>query len=151
MILSFGEYFSHSLQYCCQHQFNPIKTTASQPLKEADLVGFVLLHALSSTQNLTLSVLVYHNRHQNGHILKLSTQISTQVDFIHVDIRVPPALQRTVPPILDLDIRFLIQLTDGYRKHLTAPHKLSNIFYAPDRYSGQVHLDERASSTQFSR
>ena len=94
--LGFREYFSHSLQhtkaFVTNHQFNPIQTTASQPLEETDPAGFVLLHALGSTKNLTVAVLIYRNRHQNGYILKLSAPVTAQLDSIYVDIWVPSAL-----------------------------------------------------------
>jgi len=51
-------------------------------------------------------------------------------------------LQRTVTPILDVDIRFLVQLTDGGGRDLTAPESLGNILYTPDGYASQVHLNE---------
>ena len=55
-------------------------------------------------------------------------------DFHH-DIWIPPTLQKTVPPIFNVDICLLIQLTDGGQRYLTAPQRLSNILYTSDRYS----------------
>src|SRR5699024_2522900 len=89
------------------------------------------------------------NRHQNGHIFKLSTPVTAQVDPVHIDIRIAPALQRAVPPILNVDIRFLVQLADGGGRYLAAPQSLGNILHAPDGYSGQVHLDEGFFHTAF--
>ena len=51
-------------------------------------------------------------------------------------------MQRAVPPILNVDIRFLVQLTDGGRRHLAAPQGLGNILHAPDGYACQIHLNE---------
>ena len=51
-------------------------------------------------------------------------------------------MQRTVAPILNADIRFLVQLADGGRRHLAAPQGLGNIFHAPDGYACQIHLNE---------
>ena len=116
--------------------------TATEPLKEADPAGFVLFHSLRSTKDFTISVLIYRNRYQNGHIFKRSTPVAAQIDPIHIDIRIPPALQRTVPPILNVDIRFLVQLTDGGWRHLAAPQGLGNILHAPDGYACQIHLNE---------
>ena len=42
-----------------------------------------------------------------------------------------------------MDIRFLIQLTDGGGKDFTAPESLGDVLHTPDRYACQVHLDER--------
>ena len=70
------------------------------------------------------------------------SQLSAQVDSVHIDIWVAHTLQRAVPPILNVDIRFLVQLADGRWRHLAAPQSLGNILHTPDGYSGQVHLDE---------
>ena len=82
MVFGLREHFSHGLQYAkilvTNNEFHAIQTTATQPPEEADLSGLVLFHALSGTQNLTVS--------------------------IHIDIRMPPALQRSVTPILNVDI-----------------------------------------------
>ena len=51
-------------------------------------------------------------------------------------------MQRTVPPIFNVDIRFLIQLTDGGWRNLAAPEGLGDVLHTPDRYAGQVHLNE---------
>ena len=52
-------------------------------------------------------------------------------------------MQRTVSPILDVDIRFLVQLADGGGRDLAAPKGLGNILHTPDGYAGQIHLNER--------
>ena len=41
-----------------------------------------------------------------------------------------------------MDICFLIQLTDGCRRHLAALQSLGNILHASDGYACQVHLNE---------
>ena len=41
-----------------------------------------------------------------------------------------------------MDIRFLIQLTDGGGGDLDAPEGLSNVLHMPDGYAGQVHLNQ---------
>ena len=117
LVLGFGEYFSNSLQHTktlvANNEFHSVQASAAEPLEEADPTGLVLFHALGGTKNLTGSVLIYRNRHQNGHIFKLSAPISAQVDPIHIDIRIAPTLQRAVPPVLNVDIRFLVQFADG--------------------------------------
>src|SRR5699024_5658224 len=88
LVLGFGEYFSHSLQHTktlvANNEFHSVQATATQPLKEADPAGLVLLHALGGTQNLTVSVLIHRDRHQNCYIFKLSTPVTAQVDPIHI-------------------------------------------------------------------
>src|SRR5699024_8901821 len=146
LVFGLRKHFSHSLQHTktlvSNNEFHAVQATATQPLEEADPAGFVLFHALSGTQNLTVSVLINGNRYQNGYIFKLTAPVAAQVDPIHIDIRIPPTLQRTVPPILNVDIRFLVQLTDGGGRDFAAPEGLSNVLHTPDGYACQVHLDE---------
>ena len=117
LVFGLRKHFSHSFQHAkalvANNELHAIQATAMQPLEETDPAGFVLLHTLGSAKNLTISVLIDRNRHQNSHIFKLSTPVTAQVDPIHIDIRIASALQRAVPPILNVDIRFLVQLTDG--------------------------------------
>ncbi len=134
--------FQHTETLVAKNKFHTVQTTATQPLEEADPAGFVLLHTLCGAQNLTISVLIDRNRHQNSHIFKLSTPVAAQVDPIHIDIRIPPTLQRTVPPIFNVDIRFLIQLTDGGWRNLAAPEGLGDVLHTPDGYASQVHFNK---------
>ena len=108
------------------------QATATQPLEEADPAGFILFHALSGTQNLTVSGLIDCNCYQNSYIFKLSAPVAEQTDFIHIDIRMTPTLQRTVAPIFVVDICFLIQLADGGGRYLTAPQSLGDVLTTPD-------------------
>ena len=58
-------------------------------------------------------------------------------------------MQGAVAPILNVDIRFLVQLADGGRRHLAAPQSLGNILHTPDGYACQVHLNESFFHTTF--
>ena len=59
--------------------------------------------------------------YQNGYIFVLSAPVAPQVDTVYIDIRISAALQRTVPPIFDVDVSFLVQLTDRCRRYLATP------------------------------
>src|SRR5699024_10360108 len=124
------------------NEFHSVQATPAEPLEEADPAGLVLLHTLSGTQNLTISVLIDRNCHKNGYIFKFAAPVAAQVDPIHIDIRISSTLQRTVPPILDVDIRFLVQLTYGGGRDFAAPEGLGNILHTPDGHACQVHLNE---------
>ena len=63
-------------------------------------------------------------------------------DSVYIDVWIAPTLQRPVAPILNMDIRFLVQFTDGGGRYLAAPQNLGDVLHAPDRHPGQVHLDE---------
>ena len=112
MVFGLGKHFAHGFQHTkalvTNHQFNPIQTTATEPLKEINPTGLVFFHALSCAKNLAVAILVDCNGYQNGYIFKLSAPVAAQVDSIHIDIRIPSSLQRAVPPILNVDIRFLV-------------------------------------------
>src|SRR5699024_7673448 len=88
------------------------------------------------------SVLIDRNCYQNGYVFKLSARVAAQIDPIHIDIRITPTLQRTISPIFNVDICFLVQLTDGGGRDFAAPQGLGNVFYTADRYACQVHLNE---------
>ena len=79
---------------------------------------------------------------QNRHIFILSAPVAPQVDAVHIDVRILAALQRTVAPILNMDIRLLVQLADRGRRHLAAPQSLGNVFHTTYGYTCQIHLDE---------
>ena len=128
LVLGFREYFSHSFQHTkalvSNNEFHPIQATAAEPLEEADPTGLVLFHTLGGAKNLAVSILI----DCYGYIFKLSAPVAAQVD-----------------PILDpihIDIRFLVQLADGGRRHLAAPQSLGNILRTSDRYTCQAHLNE---------
>ena len=61
---------------------------------------------------------------------------------VHVDIRIPPALQGAVAPILDVNVGFLVQLADGGRRDLAAPQCLRDVLHTAHGDTRQVHLDE---------
>ena len=146
LVFGLRKHFAHGLQHAkalvANNEFHAIQATPTEPLKEADPAGLVLLHTLSGTQNLTVSILIDRDCHQNSHIFKFPTPVAAQVDPIHIDIRIMSALQRAVSPILNVDIRFLVQFTDGGGRHLAAPEGLGNVLHTPDGYAGQVHLNE---------
>ena len=49
-----------------------------------------------------------------------------------LDIRIASTLQRAAPPIFNVDIRFLVQFTDGGGRHLAAPQGFRNVLHTPD-------------------
>ena len=120
-----------------------ILATATQPLEEIAPGVPVLFHSLGCTKNLTAAILIHRTGYQNSCVFKLSAPVAAQVNSIHIDIRMPPTLQRAITPILNVDIRFLIQLTNGGGRDFTAPQGLSDILYTPDRYACQIPFNER--------
>ena len=53
-----------------------------------------------------------------------------------------PALQGTVPPVLDVDVGFLVQFADGGGRDLAAPQRLGDVLYPAHGDARQIHLDE---------
>ena len=128
LVFGLGRHFAYGFQHTkilvTNNKFHAIQTTDAEPLEETDPAGLVLLHALSSAKNLTVSILIDRYCHKNGYIFKFSAPVTAQGDPIHIDIRIPPILQKTVPPIFDVDIRLLVQFTDGGGRDFAAPQGL---------------------------
>ena len=72
----------------------------------------------------------------------LSAPVAAQVDAVHVDVWIVAALQGAVAPILDVDIGFLVQLTDGGRRNLAAPQCLGDVLHLAHGDACQVHFDQ---------
>ena len=83
-----GKHLSHRLQYpqtlVSDNELDALKAASAKPLEEVDPACLVLFHPLSRTQNLTITVLIYSNRHQNSHIFIFSTPVSLEVDSVNV-------------------------------------------------------------------
>ena len=114
------------------------KTQLYSHRKKADPTGFILLHSLGNTYDLSVSILVYCDRHQNDHIFKLSTPISSQIDPIHIDVWIVPALQRSVALLPSIWPHTLPCFARWWwrERHLAATKSLGN--YPP--YTGQRRL-----------
>ena len=79
--------------YGTDDELYAVQAASTKPLEETDPTGLVLLHALCGAQNLTKTVLIHGDRHQNRNIFVLSAPVAAQIDAIHVDIRIAPALK----------------------------------------------------------
>ena len=110
-----GEHFTHGLQHTkalvANHQFDPVQATATQPLEEAAPTGLALLHTSGGAKDLTISVSIDRNCCQNS-LFKFSSPVPAQIDAVHVNIWKPSALQRTVSPVLNVNIRFPAQFAN---------------------------------------
>ena len=133
LVFGVRKHLAHGLQHphtlVADDELHAIQAASAEPLEEADPAGLVLLHALGSAKNLTETVLIHGDRHQNRHIFVLSAPVAAQIDAVHIDIRIAPALQGTVPPILNVNVGFLVQLADGGGRNLAAPQRLGDVLY----------------------
>ena len=106
LVFCLREYLSHNLLHTqtlvADNEPDIIKIATTQLLKEADPTGPVLLYALCRTQNLTVAVLIDRKYYQKADVFVLSTPVPLEVDTIYIDAQIPSALQRTVPPVLDV-------------------------------------------------
>ena len=153
LVFGIWEHLAHSLQHphalVADDELYAVQAAPTEPLEEADPTGLVLLHALGSAQNLTKTVLVHGNRHQNRHVFILSAPVAAQVDTAHVDIRIVPSLQGAVAPVLDVNVGFLIQFADGSGRDLAAPQCLGDVLHPAHGDARQIHLDERLLDAAF--
>ena len=145
LIFGVWKHLAHGLQHphalVADDELYAVQAASTKPLEETDPAGLVLLHALGGTQNLTKTVLIHGNCHQNCHIFVLSAPVAAQVDTVHVDIRIAPAPQRAVAPVLDVNVGFLVQLADGGGRDL-APQCLGDVLHPAHGNARQIHLDE---------
>ena len=51
-------------------------------------------------------------------------------------------MQWSVAPILDMDVRFLVQFADGGGGYLAAPQSLCDVLHTAHGDAGQIHLNE---------
>ena len=96
LVFGVREHLAHSLQHShalvADDEFYAVQAASAEPLEEVDPAGLVLLHSLGSSQNLTKTILIYGDCHQNRHIFILSSLVAAQVDAVHVDVWIAPAL-----------------------------------------------------------
>ena len=146
LVFGLGEHLAHGLQHphalVADNELHAVQAASAEPLEKADPTGLVLLHPIGGSQNLTETVLIHGDCYQNRHIFVLSAPVAAQVDAVHVDVWIAPALQRTVPPILDVNVGFLVQLADGGGRNLAVPQRLRDVLQPAYRDACQVHLDE---------
>ena len=146
LVFGIREHLTHGLQHShalvADDELYTVQAASTEPLEEADPTGLVLLHALGGSQNLTKTVLIHGDRHQNSNIFVLSAPVAAQVDAVHVDVWIVAALQGAVPPVLDVNVGFLVQLTDGSGRNLAAPQCLRDVLHTAHGDACQIHLNE---------
>lgn len=86
---------------------NVSQAASAQPLEEVDPTGFILFHAIGSTENFTVTIFVYSNGNQNTDVLVFATPVALQPDAI-LYIRIFPTLQRAISPLLNVHGGFLV-------------------------------------------
>ena len=143
LVFGVRKHLAHGLQHpyalVTNDELHAVQAASAEPLEETDPAGLVLFHALGSAQNLTKTVLIHGNRHQNSNIFILSAPVAAQVDTVHLDVWIVPALRGAVAPVLDVNVGFLVQLADGGR----APQCLRDVLHPAHGNACHVHLDER--------
>ena len=92
LVFGLGKHFYYSLQhtqtFVANNEFYTILASAMQPLEKSDPAGLILLHALCCAQNLTISILIYHNCHQNSNVFVFTAPVATQINTVNIDVRI---------------------------------------------------------------
>ena len=57
-------------------------------------------------------------------LLRTSAPVAAQVDAVHVDVWIVPALQRAVAPVFNVDVGFLVQLYNFLGHSLLSPFRM---------------------------
>ena len=130
------------------------KLDARQPaglevLQEAAPARLVLLSALHDAQDLPVTLRVDRDRHQQRDIAHLSGPAALQDDPVQINIGMS-ALDRPVPPGLDLPVDLLVEVGYRCRAHSRAPQRLGDVLHPPQRDPAR-YISIKASSTELSR
>ena len=116
LVFGFREHFSRSLKhtqaFISNDEFYAIEPTAAQPFKELCPAGLVLFHAFCCTENLAVSIFIDCNGDKNGYVFVFAAPIPLQINAVYIHIWVLSSLKRTISPLFNMNIRFLIQLAD---------------------------------------
>ena len=100
LVFGVREHLAHGLHHphalVADDELHAVQTASAEPLEEADSAVLVLFHSLGSSQNLTKTILIYGDCHQNGYIFVLPAPVAAQVDAVHVDVWIASALQGAV-------------------------------------------------------
>ena len=63
------------------------------------------------------------------------------MDTVHIDIWILAAVQRTIAPVFNMDIGFLVQFADCGGRNFAALQRFSDILDTAHGYSGEIHLN----------
>src|SRR5215813_7905222 len=111
-------------------------------LEERAPARLILLRPLANAKNLPITALVHADRHQQRDVAHLARPAALEHDAVEIEIGML-ALDRLVPPRLDLAVDLLVEVGNRARAHSCALQRLCDVLHAPDRHPGEVHLDQR--------
>ena len=96
LVFGVREHLAHGLQHphalVADDEFYAVQAASAESLEEAALSGLVLLRSIGSSQNLMETVIIHGDCHPNGYIFILSAPVAVQIDAVHVDVWIAPAL-----------------------------------------------------------
>ena len=84
----------------------------------------VLAGKITVGQRFLNAVLIHDDRHQNSNFFVLSAPVAAQVDAVHADVWIVPAMQGSVPSVLDVNVGFLVQLYNFLGHSLLSPFRM---------------------------
>ena len=123
-------------------QLNTLETAVDQMAQERRPARLVLLGALADAEDLAVTLGIHADRHQQRDVAHLGGPGSLHHDAVEEDVRML-ALDRPVPPGLDLGVDHLVEVGDRARAHPRAPERLGDVLDPPHRDAGEIHLDQR--------
>jgi hypothetical protein len=123
-------------------QSHALEAALDQVAEEGGPTRFVLLGPLTNPQDLPETLGIDGTRHEQGDIADFARPAALHDNAVEVQIGML-ARDGTVPPDIDLGVDLLVQVRDRGRAHSGAPKGFGDILHTPDRYTGQVHLDQR--------
>ena len=116
----FGYDIAHSEASIPNHKLCTVKSAFFQPYQDAFLAFDILLYALGSADDLTVTVRLYTDGNKNTGIFKFSSPVTLEVNTLYIHIRVLPRLF-SITPFLNMYVGFVIEIADGRHRHIASP------------------------------
>lgn len=104
--------------------------------------GLVLLRALGHAEHLPVAVRVDADGDEHAHVAHLAAPAALQPQAVEEDVGMR-ALDRLVPPGLDLASHLLVELADSGGADARAPQGLRDVLDPAHGHPGVIHLQER--------
>src|SRR6516165_8649219 len=123
-------------------QLDAAQPTPLEMVQEGTPAGLVFLGALDDAEDLPVALGIDRNRHQQRDVAHLAGPAALEHDAVEIEIGMF-ALDRLVPPGLDLAVDPLVEVGYRARADPRAPQRFGDVLDAADRFAGLVLLDQR--------
>lgn len=123
-------------------QLDAAQATFLEVSQEGAPAGLVLLGAFNDPENLPKAVGIGRDRQQQRDVAHLAGPAALVHDAVEIEIGLI-ALDRLLPPGVDLAVDLLVEVRPRAGADPRAPKRLGDVLDPADPHAGQVHLDHR--------